>query len=395
MNRQPLKLPLEDQPASATDFSPMSSDQALSARSFFWLALAVVIAVLIYLLSPILTPFLLAAILAYMGDPLVDWLQAKKIPRTLGVVIVMFLLIGLMILIVVILVPLFEQQAITLMQRYPQHLDALSSYITPWLHRFGIDFVLDIQGIKQALMENLPAAKSFAANLIPSLKTGGLALVEFVINLVLVPVVLFYVLRDWDLMIAHIGETIPRRARDETISMARDVDKVLGQFLRGQSSVMLLQSVFYVTGLWLVGLDFALPIGILAGMLTFVPYLGAIVGFVLATLAGLIQFQSFGGLVPVWIVFFLGQLLEGMVVTPWLVGDHIGLHPVLVIFALLAFGQLFGFFGVLLALPASAVLVVGFKYLHQKYTESALYTEPKESLVISPPQEPEGTAVKE
>ncbi len=184
----------------------MSSEQILSARSFFWLVLAVVIAVLIYLLSPILTPFLLAAILAYMGDPLVDRLEAKKIPRTLGVVIVMFLLIGLVILIVVILVPLFEQQAITLMQRYPQHLEALSVYITPWLHRFGIDFVLDIQGIKQALMENLPAAKSFAAKLIPSLKTGGLALVEFVINLVLVPVVLFYVLRDWDLMIARIGD---------------------------------------------------------------------------------------------------------------------------------------------------------------------------------------------
>lgn len=370
----------------------MSSEQVISARSFFWLALAVVIAVLIYLLSPILTPFLLAAILAYMGDPLVDRLEAKKIPRTLSVLIVMTLLIGLMILILVILVPLFEQQAATLMQNYPRYLDALSSYITPWLHRFGIDFELDIQGIKQALMENLPAAKSFAAKLIPSLTTGGLALAELVINLVLVPVVLFYVLRDWDPMLAQIGETIPRRARDETISMARDIDKVLGQFLRGQMSVMLLQSVFYVTGLWLVGLNFALPIGILAGMLTFVPYLGAIVGFVLATLAGLIQFQSLGGLVPVWIVFFLGQLLEGVVVTPWLVGNRIGLHPVLVIFALLAFGQLFGFFGVLLALPATAALVVGFKYLHQKYTESALYSEPKESLVIPPPQEPEGTA---
>ncbi|MGH9962180.1 MAG: AI-2E family transporter, partial [Pyrinomonadaceae bacterium] len=143
-------------------------------------------------------------------------------------------------------------------------------------------------------------------------------------------------------------------------------------------------------GLWLVGLDYALPIGILAGLLCFIPYLGAIVGFVLATLAGLIQFQSFGGLAPVWIVFFLGQLLEGMVVTPWLVGDRIGLHPVLVIFALLAFGQLFGFFGVLLALPASAALVVGFKHLHQKYTDSALYTEPKENLIISSPQGPEG-----
>ncbi|MGH8563192.1 MAG: AI-2E family transporter [Gammaproteobacteria bacterium] len=369
----------------------MPSEQALSARSFFWLALAVVVGVLIYLLSPILTPFLLAAILAYMGDPLVDRLEAQHIPRTLGALIVMSLLIGLVILIVVILVPLLEHQAATLMQRYPQHLEALSSYITPWLHRFGIDFELDIQGIKQALMKNLPAAKSYAAKLIPTLTTGGLALVEFVINLVLVPVVLFYLLRDWDLMITHIGETIPMRARDETISMARDVDKVLGQFLRGQSSVMLLQSVFFVAGLWLVGLDYALPIGILAGLLCFVPYLGAIVGFVLATLAGLIQFQSFGGLIPVWIVFFLGQLLEGMVFTPWLVGDRIGLHPVLVIFALLAFGQLFGFFGVLLALPASAALVVGFKHLHQKYTDSALYSEPGESLIISPLQEPEGT----
>lgn len=369
----------------------MSSEQALNARSFFWLALAVVVAVLIYLLSPILTPFLLAAILAYMGDPLVDRLEAKKIPRTLGALIVMSWLIGLVILIVVILVPLFEQQAATLMQRYPQHLEALNSYITPWLDRFGIDFELDIQGIKQVLMENLPAARSFAARLIPTLTTGGLALVDFVLNLVLVPVVLFYVLRDWDLMITHIGETIPIRARDEAISIARDVDKVLGQFLRGQSSVILLQSVFYVAGLWLVGLDFALPIGVLAGLLCFVPYLGAIVGFVLATLAGLIQFQSFEGLVPVWIVFFLGQLLEGMVVTPWLVGDRIGLHPVLVIFALLAFGQLFGFFGVLLALPASAALAVGFKYLHRKYTDSAIYSEPKESLIIALPQGTEGT----
>jgi predicted PurR-regulated permease PerM len=382
------KLPLEDQP-QAPPILTMSSEQVVSARSFFWLALTVVIAVLIYLLSPILTPFLLAAILAYMADPLVGRLEAKKIPRSLGVLIVMVLLIGLVILTLIILAPLFEQQATRLMQRLPQYLEALSAYITPWLHRFGIEFELDIQGIERALRESLPV--SFAAKLLPTLKTGGLALVEFVTNLVLVPVVLFYVLRDWDHMIAHVGAAIPKRARDETTSLARDVDQVLGQFLRGQLWVMLLQSVFYVTGLWLVGLDFALPIGILAGLLTLLPYLGAIVGFFLATLAGLIQFQGFGGVVPVWMVFFSGQLLEGMIITPWLVGDRIGLHPVLVIFSLLAFGRMFGFFGVLLALPASAALVVGFKYLHQKYTDSALYSEPKESLVISPPQEPEGT----
>lgn len=361
----------------------MSLEQPLSARSFFWLAFAALIAYLIYLLSPILTPFLLAAILAYIGDPLVDKLEANRVPRTLGVLMVMALLIGSFVLVLIILVPLFEEQATTLMQNLPQYLEALRSYLSPWLTRFGIDIELDIAGIKQALRESLPAAQGLARKIIPTLTTGGLALIEFVTNLVLMPVVLFYVLRDWDRMVGAIDGTIPLRWRDQVRSLARDVDRVLGQFLRGQLSVMFLLAVFYVTGLWIVGLDFALPIGILAGLLTFIPYLGAIVGFVLATLAGLIQFESLGGLIPVWIVFFLGQILEGMVVTPWLVGDRIGLHPVLVIFALLAFGKLFGFFGVLLALPASAALMVGFRRLHQTYTESALYTEPKEEVIVA------------
>ena len=353
----------------------------MSARSLFWLGLTLVVAFLLYLLSPILTPFLFAGILAYMGDPLVDRLEANRVPRTLGVVIVMALLIALLVLILVILIPLFEEQATKLMQNLPQYLEALRSLISPWLDRFGIDFKLDLEGIKRALRESFPAAQGLAGNLIPKLTTGGLALIEFVTNLVLMPVVLFYVLRDWDRMVAAIDGAIPLRSRDSVRSVASEVDSVLGQFLRGQLSVMFLLAIFYVAGLWIVGLDFALPIGILAGMLTFIPYLGAIVGFVLATLAGLIQYQSFGGLVPVWIVFFIGQMLEGMVVTPWLVGERIGLHPVLVIFALLAFGKLFGFFGVLLALPASAVLMVAFRRLHRTYTESTLYTESAQTLV--------------
>jgi predicted PurR-regulated permease PerM len=354
----------------------------LSAHALFWLGLALVVAFLFYLLSSILTPFLFAAILAYMGDPLVDKLEANRIPRTLGVLIVMALLIALVILVLVILVPLFEEQAVTLMHNLPQYLEALRVRVSPWLERLGIDIALDLEGIRQALRESLPAAQGLAGNLLPKLTTGGLALIEFVTNLVLMPVVLFYVLRDWDRMVAAVDVAVPLRSRDSVRSIAREVDTVLGQFLRGQLSVMFLLGVFYVSGLWLVGLDFALPIGILAGLLSFIPYLGAIVGFVLATLAGLIEFQSFGGLIPVWVVFFAGQMLEGMVITPWLVGDRIGLHPVLVIFALLAFGKLFGFFGVLLALPASAVLMVAFRRLHETYTESALYGERAESAVI-------------
>lgn len=357
-------------------------DQPLNTRPLFWLAAAALIGYLVYVLSPILTPFVLAAILAYMGDPLVDKLEARRIPRTLGVLIVMAGLIGLVVVILVVLIPLFEEQAVTFMQNLPQYLEAIRSFIAPWLDRFGIDFELNLAGIQEALRKNLPG-QGLAQKLIPTLTTGGLALIEFVTNLVLMPVVLFYVLRDWDRMVAAIDETIPLRWRDEVRSLARDVDNMLGQFLRGQLSVMFLLAAFYVAGLWIVGLDFALPIGILAGLLTFIPYLGAIVGFVLATLAGAIQFQSFGGLVPVWIVFFVGQMLEGMVVTPWLVGDRIGLHPVLVIFVLLAFGKLFGFFGVLVALPVSAALMVGFRRLHQTYTESELYTEPKEDVIIT------------
>ncbi|MGH8729200.1 MAG: AI-2E family transporter [Burkholderiales bacterium] len=355
----------------------------MSAQSLFWLAFVALAAYLLYLLSPILTPFLLAAILAYMGDPLVDRLEAGRVPRTLGVLIVMALLTGSVVLVLVILVPLFEEQAVILMQNFPKYLETLRLHLSPWLERLGIDIKLDIAGIREAFRESFPAAQGLARRLIPTLTTGGLALIEFVTNLVLMPVVLFYVLRDWDRIVAAIDGVIPLRWRDETRSLARDVDNVLGQFLRGQLSVMFLLAGFYVTGLWVVGLDFALPIGILAGLLTFIPYLGAIVGFVLATLAGLIQFQSFTGLIPVWIVFFLGQFLEGMVVTPWLVGDRIRLHPVLVIFALLAFGKLFGFFGVLLALPVSAALMVGFRRLHRTYTESPLYTEPAEEVVIA------------
>lgn len=361
----------------------------------FWLFTVLVFAYLVYVLSPILTPFLLAAILAYMGDPLVDRLEANGVPRTLGVLMVMALLIGLIVLILVILVPLFEEQATTLMQNLPQYLETLRERVSPWLTRFGIELKLDLAGIKDALRESFPAAQGLARNLIPKLTTGGLALIGFVTNLVLMPVVLFYVLRDWDRMVAAIDGTIPLRWRESVRSLARDVDKVLGQFLRGQLSVMFLLSIFYVAGLWIVGLDFALPIGILAGLLTFIPYLGAIVGFVLATLAGLIQFESFGGLVPVWIVFFVGQMLEGMVVTPWLVGDRIGLHPLLVIFALLAFGKLFGFFGVLLALPASAALMVAFRRLHQRYTESALYTERNEEIIVTSANEERGARREE
>lgn len=190
---------------------------------------------------------------------------------------------------------------------------------------------------------------------------------EFLVNLLLVPVVLFYLLRDWNTLINQINEWIPPAWQNQVRPLMKETDRVLAEFLRGEVAVIILMSSFFVTGLWLVGLEFALSIGLLAGMLVFVPYLGAIVGLALATFAGVMQFQDWTGVISVWVVFGVGQLLESMLITPWFVGERIGLHPVVVIFSLLAFGQLFGFIGVLLALPVSAVLLVWLRHLHKRY----------------------------
>jgi predicted PurR-regulated permease PerM len=194
-----------------------------------------------------------------------------------------------------------------------------------------------------------------------------------VVNLLLIPVVLFYLLRDWNQIIARLDSLIPRRLQERAHQIFREIDAVLAEFLRGQVVVMLVMAVYYVIALWVANLQFALPIGLLTGLLVFIPYVGAVTGFVLGTMAALLQFGSVTGLAWVWVAFAIGQTLEGMVITPTLVGERIGLHPVAVIFALLAFGSLFGFFGVLLALPASAALLVALRQLRATYLASELY----------------------
>lgn len=342
----------------------------------WWFAIVAAFALLIYFLSPILAPFLFAAILAYICNPLVSRLERRGVRRTLGVVIVMLLLIGAAVLLLLILLPLFIKETRLLSERLPGYLADLDASLVPWVKaRFGVELQLDAAALKQMIGDSLQGADGLGAKLLASLKIGGLALVGFVANLLLVPVVLFYLLRDWNGMLVRIDHMLPRRSHQKILGMANEIDAVLAEFLRGQVAVMLLMSALYVLGLWLAGLEFALPIGIITGMLVFVPYVGMLTGLILGTLAALMQFQSLGGLVPVWVVFAIGQTLEGTVVTPMLVGNRIGLHPVAVIFALLAFGQVFGFFGVLIALPASATLLVCLRHLRIQYLNSPLYKE--------------------
>ncbi len=344
--------------------------------NLWWFIPAAVLIALLYFLSPILAPFLFAAILAYIANPLVSWLERHRVRRALGAVLVMLLVGGLFVLLLLILLPLFIKEVRLLSERLPGFLAQLNDDLVPWIKdKFGAELQLDFAGLKKLLGENLQGADGLGMKLFESLRIGGLAVLGFVVNLLLVPVVLFYLLRDWNGLLAQIGDLLPRPWHARLTGVAAEIDAVLAEFLRGQIAVMLLMSAVYVVGLWLAGLEFALPIGIITGMLVFVPYIGMLIGLLLATLVALMQFHSVSGAVPVWIVFAIGQSLEGMLVTPLLVGKRIGLHPVAVIFALLAFGQIFGFFGVLLALPASAALLVGLRHLGTQYRASSLYNK--------------------
>ncbi|MDT8363412.1 MAG: AI-2E family transporter [Nitrosomonas sp.] len=349
----------------------MNSGHTGDSHFLWWIVLAGLGSGLVYLLGPILTPFLLAAVIAYICNPLVTWLAFHKIPRTLSTVLVMLLVISALAALVLIMLPLFEKEITKLIERLPFLLDLIKSRVTPWLEtRFNLELQIDIALFKQIILDHWQSAGGIAVKLIPGLKTGGLVILEFAMNTLLLPVVLFYLLRDWNELIEKLKGLIPPRWQGQVLVLAQETDQVLAEFMRGQIAVIIIMSGYFITGLWLIGLEFALPIGLIAGVLVFVPYLGTIIGLMLATLAAITQFQEWSGVLAVWLVLGSGQLLESMLITPRLVGERIGLHPVAVIFALLAFGHLFGFIGILLALPVSAVLLVWLRHLHTRYMEA-------------------------
>ncbi|MDZ4202260.1 MAG: AI-2E family transporter [Gallionella sp.] len=342
-----------------------------------WLAFAAAAGLLLYLLGPILTPFVAAGILAYICNPLVQRLCVWKVPRTGAVLLVMTGLLLLLLLLLLIMLPLLEKELRLFLLRLPDWIDAARVRVMPLLQQwFGSELQWDAAELKQMLQEHWQKAGGVAAQLLPWLGNSGGALLALLVNLLLIPLAMFYFLRDWNGMLARIDQLVPRHWHAKVCQIAGELDSVLAEFLRGQISVMLLMSCYYVIALWLVGLEFALPIGIIAGLLVFVPYLGMILGLTLATLAAAMQFTAFGNVLLVWVLFGIGQFIEGFVVTPWLVGDRIGLHPLAVIFALMAFGQMFGFFGLLLALPLAAMLLVGLRHARGAYLDSEMYGRP-------------------
>ncbi|MEC9482751.1 MAG: AI-2E family transporter [Halomonas sp.] len=345
------------------------------SRIQVWSLLGLVAIVwLLALLEPILMPFFVSMILAYLGDPLTDWLEARGLSRRLAVSVVFLVLTLVIGTASLVLIPLLGRQLAQLIEAIPLIFAWVQATVLPWVQATtGMDFSTDFDQLRQALMANWKETGTFAATLLTQVSRSGLAFMVWIANLALIPVVTFYLLLDWDHIKARVRDLLPRRYEPTVTRLAVECDEVLAAFLRGQLMVMISLGIIYAIGLTLVGIQFGVLIGLVAGLASIVPYLGVIVGLVVAMVVAFFQYGDLLHLAGVGAVFAVGQMLEGMVLQPMLLGDRIGLHPVAVIFAVLAGGQLFGFTGILLALPAAAVVMVLLRYLHERYKSSNLY----------------------
>ena len=330
----------------------------------------------LYLLSHVLVPFLLAALLAYLGDPLVERLQCLRISRTLSVLLV-FVFFGVLIaFVLVMVVPGIQRQAELLIKLTPALVEWMQKNMIAWVNQhLGLKELINPEHVKQGLSNSLLHVGTAVNWLVRALTQSSMAIVEILVTMVLIPVVTFYLMRDWGKLIDGIHSLLPRRNEKTIVTLANEANSVLSAFIRGQLLVMMALAVYYSIGLTLLGLNFSLILGVLIGLISVVPYLGSIVGILLAVITAAFQFNDGWHIVYVLLVFAIGHVLENFVLTPLLIGGRIGLHPVAVIFSILAGGVLFGFFGVLLALPVATVVMVFVRYYRRQYLSSDYYLE--------------------
>lgn len=373
--------------------TPAAATQKATALSMLrehwgWFVLVAAFLVFLYLLAPILAPFAVAAVFAYIGDPIVDRMERHRLSRTAAVCILFVLVTLVAVLALLLIVPLLQTQVLSLIDNIPTWAQWVQQVAMPKLGlKMPRGYQLDVDSLRKFLASHWDGASDFASIIAGYVGRSTPALLGFLANLFLIPIVSFYLLRDWDVMVAKIRNLIPRRLLPQGVAFASEANDVLSALIRGQLLVMLALAIIYSFGLWVVGLKVALLIGIISGLVSFVPYLGFVGGLLAASIAMLVQEQSVTGVAWVALVFTIGQMLEGGVLTPMLVGDRIGLHPVAVIFAIMAGGQLFGFVGVLVALPVAAVLAVLVRHALKRWARSALYLDVDET--PPPATEPE------
>ena len=347
---------------------------AAQRRNLVWLTVAAVALLLLWLLGPVLTPFVVAAVLAYALHPAVEALAARGVPRIVAVMLVEVVTIVALLALLLLIIPVIAKELPLLKEQIPLLAERANRTLVPWLAQFGIHVSLDSASIKAFVLKTLDAnLEDWMATALSSARIGGSVLLALIGAAILMPVVLFYLLIDWAHLVARVQALIPPRLRQSALGFLDECDAVLGQYLRGQLLLMAVLALYYSIALAIAGFDLAMPVGVFTGLAVFIPYLGFGLGLALALLAGVLQFGGWYGIAAVALIYSVGQVAESFALTPRLVGERIGLNPLAVIFALLAFGHLFGFIGVLIALPVSAVLLVALRRAQGAYLSSRLY----------------------
>jgi predicted PurR-regulated permease PerM len=364
-------MPKAKHPRAEEDAAPIEWRQ----QAFFWTGAVVVFAVFLFVFSEILLPFIAGMALAYFLDPVADRLERVGFSRLWATVVILLAFVILLVLALMIIVPVLTNQFADLMKNMPDYIGRLQGLVTSfdpaWIEKtLGVSAAQLKDGLNSLLTE----AIGFITGLFKSLWSSGLAIVNIASLFVVAPVVAFYMLLDWDRMVATVDGWVPREHVATVRAIASEIDRSIAGFVRGQGTLCLILGIYYAFGLTVVGLNFGLLIGLLAGLISFIPYVGSLTGLVLALGVAFVQFwPDWTWIAAVAGIFFVGQFIEGNILQPKLVGSSVGVHPVWLMFALLAFGALFGFVGLLVAVPCAAAIAVIMRFAIARYKESPLY----------------------
>jgi predicted PurR-regulated permease PerM len=362
-----------------------STENAIRRQIFFWMLALVFILAFLWLFSGILLPFVAGLALAYFLDPVADFLERRGLSRLWATIVILFFFVISFILFLMLLVPILGSQIAGFLERLPDLVTRLQNLIASGEDTWLRDFIgIEAKSLQENLGQLIRQGAGWLATLVGQIWNSGKALVSIISLLIVTPVVAFYLLYDWDHMVSVVDSWLPRQHRDTIHRIFREIDTAVAGFVRGQGTLCLILGVFYGLSLTLLGLNFGLVIGLFAGLISFIPYVGSLTGIVVSVSVALVQFW------PNWIpmaivvaIFAIGQFFEGNILQPKLVGQSVGLHPVWLMFALFAFGSLFGFTGLLIAVPAAAAVGVIVRFALERYLESEMYGGPQE------PEEPQ------
>ena len=367
----------------------MSSDR----RLMLWLLLLALAGYTLYALRGPLLPFVAGMGVAYLLDPVADRLERLGVPRTLASLLIVLVFILAVVIVLVVLVPILSEQVTNLISRAPGYAEVLRQQVAPLLNKVRASLTpTQTAQLNEAIQSHVGDVIGWVGQIVSGILSGGAALLSLLGLIFIMPVVAFYMIRDWDRLVAYVDSLLPVASRETIRSLAREIDDRLSGFVRGQALVCLLLGAWYATGLTLVGLDFALLLGLGAGLLSIIPYLGNFVGLGTSLLLAYVQFDGWVPVALVAAVFMSGQVLEGNFVTPKIVGDRVGLHPIWLLFAVTAGGALLGITGALLAVPTAAALGVVVRFAIQRYRQSVLYSSGGAGAIAAAPPAPDAVA---